>query len=157
VTKLVRNCKIAGRGDDWVVLLVDVSYGRRIPDLYAVGAELASLAPRLAELHPERAALGTPRVLPSGLRDDCLIFRFKVKPFSDEVNDLFRYVYDFGEMASGAEKAEAMLKQAEKAEPAEKPDWVGYSLKIGPEKAKPLSLRVGPAKVRSLAARAGAV
>ena len=43
----------------------------------------------------------------SGLWKDRVVFKFKIKPYSEEVNDLFQYVYDFGELADKRTEREA--------------------------------------------------
>ena len=100
---LVRNCRMMARGDDWVKLLVDVAYDSRVPDFAALDNEHGLLWHRLKVSHPATGdgpgGYGMPKVMKSGLWNDRVVFKFRVKPYSEEVNDLFQYVYDFGELA----------------------------------------------------------
>lgn len=100
---LVRNCRMMARGDDWVKLLVDVAYNDRIPCVEKLKNEHDLLWHRLKVSHPAMGdgpgGYGMPKVMKSGLWNDRVVFKFRVKPYSEEVNDLFQYVYDFGELA----------------------------------------------------------
>lgn len=100
------------RGDDWVKLLVDVAYDERIPCVEKLKNEHDLLWHRLKVSHPAMGdgpgGYGMPKVMKSGLWNDRVVFKFRVKPYSEEVNDLFQYVYDFGELADRrSERAEA--------------------------------------------------
>lgn len=109
---LVRNCRMMARGDDWVKLLVDVAYNDRIPCVEKLKNEHDLLWHRLKVSHPAMGdgpgGYGMPKVMKSGLWNDRVVFKFRVKPYSEEVNDLFQYVYDFGELAGKrSERVEA--------------------------------------------------
>ena len=100
------------RGDDWVKLLVDVAYNDRIPCVEKLKNEHDLLWHRLKVSHPAMGdgpgGYGMPKVMKSGLWKDRVVFKFRVKPYSEEVNDLYQYVYDFGELAGKrSERVEA--------------------------------------------------
>ena len=108
---LIRNCVQMSRGDDWIKLLADVAYDGRIRDFDALKAEHDLLWHRLKVSHPAMGdgpgGYGRPEVMKSGLWKDRVVFKFRIKSYSEKVNDLYQYVYDFGELADKRTEREA--------------------------------------------------
>lgn len=100
---LIRNCRMMSRGDDWIKLLADVEFDGRIRDFDALKAEHDLIWHRLKISHPAMddspSGYGRPEVMSSGLWKDRVVFKFRIEPYSEKVNDLYQYIYDFGELA----------------------------------------------------------